>query len=69
MLRYQTFEPDGTKEGKTGCKEYEKQQHIKRMVHITGIDRKYLPYIILNRNMTLKYGMFHENIIAYAQRT
>jgi len=29
ILRNETFEPDGAKEGKTGCKKYEKKQHVK----------------------------------------
>ena len=58
-LQNQTVEPDGAKEGKNGYKEYEKQQHVNRKVRMTATDPKFLPYIILNRNMTLKYGMFH----------
>jgi hypothetical protein len=69
MLRNQTVEAHGAKEGKTGCKDYEKHQRVKRKVHITATDRKFLPHIILYRNMTLMYGMFYENFIAYAQRT
>ena len=68
MLRNQTAEANGVNESKTGCKEYAKQQSVKRKLCMTAIDRKFLPYIILNRNMTLKYSMFYENIIAYAQR-
>ena len=69
MLRNQTAEANGAKEYKTGCQEYEKHQRVMRKVRITVIERKFLPYIILNRNMKLKNGMFYENIIAYAQRT
>lgn len=68
MLRNRTVGANGAKEGKTGSKMYEKQQRVKRNVCITVIDHKFLPNIILNRSMILKYGMFYENIIAYTQR-
>jgi hypothetical protein len=49
--------------------EVRKEAACKVEVRITAIGREFLPCIILYRNMTLKCGMFHENLIAYAQRT